>query len=158
MNVENAFVCTHDRESLLTQLASRLKAPADPKGMQPDWGLPSSYDALLAVDRKRKIGISPAKGGWFAIVESKEVVDFALLQSLGDKLHADIVVIQVSDVVGACGYALYRNGAVQEKYFSQADEDPLASARAFLRKSGIPLDVVTFREAVQLRSGGWTVL
>ncbi|MFA6033001.1 MAG: hypothetical protein WC889_08895 [Myxococcota bacterium] len=158
MNVENAFIRTEDREGLLNQLTARLKAPGDPKGVQPDWGLPSSYDALLAGERKRKIVVSPVQNGWVAIIESKEVIDFTLLQSTGDKLNTDIVAIQVSDVVGACGYALYRNGVVQDKFFSEEDEDPLASVRIYLKKCGIPFDVLTFREAVQLRSSGWTVL
>ena len=158
MNVEMSFVQTDNRETLLAQVASRLKTPPDSPGKQPDWGLPSSYDVLLAPERRRKVAVSPMQSGWVALVESKEVIDFAFLQSIGDTLKASVVAIQVSDVVGACGHALYRTGVVQEKYFSEHDDNPLATARSYLKKIGIPFDILTFREAIQLRSTGWAIL
>ena len=78
MNVEMSFVHTDSRSALLEIVASRLKESPDSLGKQPDWGVPSSYDVLLATERKRKIGVSPVQGGWVALVESNEVVDFAL--------------------------------------------------------------------------------
>ncbi|MEI6219515.1 MAG: hypothetical protein WCP86_11500 [bacterium] len=158
MNVEMSFVNTDNREALLVQVASRLRAPPDSPGKQPDWGLSSSYDVLLAPERKRKVAVSPVQNGWVALVESKEVIDFAFLQFVGDTFKTDVVAIQVSDVGGAGGHALYRAGIVQEKYFSEDDDDPLANARSCLRKIGIPFDILTFREAIQLRSTGWAIL
>jgi hypothetical protein len=158
MNVEMSFVHTDSRDALLEKIASRLKGSPDSPGSQPDWGLPSSYDVLLAPERKRKIGVSPIQGGWVAVVESKEVVDFALLQSISITLKAEVIAIQVSDVTGSCGRALCRAGVVQEKYFSEDDEDPLTSTRSYLKNCGVPFDILTFREAIQLRSTGWVIL
>ncbi|HXK59518.1 MAG TPA: hypothetical protein PLP42_06430 [Acidobacteriota bacterium] len=80
MNVELSFIRTENREALIELIASRLKSLPDPAGKQPKLGLPASYDLLLADEKKRKVVISPVETGWLAAVESKEVIDFALLQ------------------------------------------------------------------------------
>ena len=158
MNVEMAFTRTENRKSLLEKIKSRIQASPDAIGRQPDWGLPSSYDVLLAPARKRKVAVSPVQGGWVATIESKEVIDFALLQSVSDTMKSDVVAVQISDVLGACGYTFYRAGVVQENYFSEEDRNPLSNVRDYLKKCGIPFDVLTFREAVQMRSSGWSIL
>jgi hypothetical protein len=61
----------------------------------------------LANDPKRKVANSPSKGGWIAIVESKEVVDFGMAKSLADELKGIIAIIQVSDATGEVGYLSY---------------------------------------------------
>lgn len=158
MNVEMSFVKTENREEVLLQVATRLNQPPDPHGRQPDWGLPSSYDAILAHEEKRKIAVSPLQNGWVGLIESKEVVDFAFMQLLGDRLRADVIVIQLYDVVGACGHVLYRHGAICEQYFSEEDDDPFNNIRNFIKRVGIPFDLMSFREAVQARSSGWVML
>jgi len=74
MNVENLFVKNGDQTTLANIVERCLANPST----DPGWGLPSSYGPLLESDPKRNVAISPAKDGWFAIVESKEVVDFGL--------------------------------------------------------------------------------
>lgn len=158
MNIEMSFIRTEKRESIIDIITSRIKLPADKAGNQSAWGLSSSYDVLIAPDKKRKVAVSPMQNGWVAIVESKEIIDFTLLQNISGTLNTDVVAIQISDVVGACGYAFCRDGVVLEKYFNETDEDPIATARNYLKKNGIQFDVLTFREAVQLRLEGWDIL
>lgn len=158
MNVEMSCVRATERKEVLGIVESRIRGQPDSAGKQPDWGLPSSYDTLLASDKKRRVAVSPLRDGWIALVESKEVLDFSLLQNISSVLKTDVVAIQVSDIVGACGYALCNEGTLREKYFSELDEEPLATARTFLQQKGIPFDVLTFREAIQLRGEGWTIV
>src|SRR5581483_4489466 len=123
----------------------------------PGWGLPSSYGPLLENDPKRKVAISPARDGWFAIVESKEVVDFGLAKSLSDELGGIAVIIQVSEVTGELGYLSYAEGSVVTCESGETANDPLNDARSVLKKLGIPFDLMMFREVVQLASQGWLI-
>ncbi|HXK59517.1 MAG TPA: hypothetical protein PLP42_06425 [Acidobacteriota bacterium] len=47
---------------------------------------------------------------------------------------------------------------VEESYYNEEDEDSLDTSRSFLKKCGIPFNVLTFREAVQLRPSGWSLI
>ena len=125
---------------------------------QPTWGLPSSYEPLLAKESKRKIVISPPKEGWIALIESKEVVDFGMAKVLSEKLDAAVLVIQLSEASGATGYASSVRGEMLESHFNEEDDDPLASIREVLKKYNIPFDATLFREAVQKTSEGWLVI
>jgi energy-converting hydrogenase Eha subunit C len=124
---------------------------------QPTWGLLSSYEPLLAHEPKRKVAISSPREGWVALVESKEVVDFALAKALSEKLNTTILIVQLSEASGAAGYASAVCGEMMESQFNEEDADPLTTIRKVLKKYKVPFDATMFREAVQKTSEGWTV-
>lgn len=158
MNIEMFFVQAPDVQEVNDVIRQRLKAPHDAAGEQPDWGLPPSYDVLLAKEPKRKIARSPAVAGWVAGIESKEVVDFALLEQLAKKLKTNVIAVQLSEVTGAFGYALCRAGVLTESRFSEDDDDPAGAVAEFLRRNEVLLGLVSFSEAVQMRDQGWVIL
>jgi hypothetical protein len=153
MNVENLFVKNGDQMMLGNIVERCLSNPST----DPGWELPSSYNTLLEGDPKRKVAISPSNGGWFAIVESKEVVDFGMAKSLSDELGGMAVIIQVSDVTGEVGCLSYAEGKVMNYEFGESANDPLNDARSVLKKLGIPYDLMMFKEVVQLASQGWMI-
>jgi hypothetical protein len=158
MNVELFFVKTNDRNTLIACIRARLNAPPDVAGKQPDWGLESSYDVLLAVESKRKIAVSPVKEGWVAGIESKEVLDFTLLKNISNRLKAEVIACQLASIVDSCGYVRFSSGQIVERKYLESVPDPLATVRAYFRTHFIPYDILSFREAIQLRSEGWEIL
>ena len=158
MNVEMFFIQTDAVPQVSDLIRQRIKSPPDAAGQQPDWGLPSSYDVLLANEQKRKVALSPSVAGWVAGIESKEVVDFALLQRLADALKTNVIAVQLSEVSGCCGYALCASGVVTEHRFSEDDDDPAGAVAEFLKRNGVSSNLVSFREAVQMRNQGWVIL
>lgn len=84
LNVENLFVKCDEQRKVADIVEYHWRNSSQPA--QPDWGLPSSYMPLLAAETKRKIAISPPKEGWIALIESKEVIDFALAKVLSEGL------------------------------------------------------------------------
>ncbi len=155
MNVEMFYVKTDDRDAVIACIAERLRSQPDAPGMQPDWGLESCYDVILAKDPKRKIIMSPLKEGWLGAIESKEALDFALLQSISERLGAEVIACQLADAIGACGYARSSGGELVEHQWLPGSADPLATLREYLHLRSVPFDILTFREAVELRSAGW---
>jgi hypothetical protein len=158
MNVEMVLVRTDSIDQVVAAASKRLQSPPDEIGRQPDWGLPRSYDVLIARDPKRKIAVSPPTDGWIALVESKEVIDFALAQTLSELLEAEVVAIQLSEVTGCCGYALCSSGSVIETLFDDREEDPGGRIHDLLEGHGIATGLVMFREAVQDRRRGWQII
>jgi len=156
LNVENVFVKCDDQVKVAEAVEAHLRNPLRPA--QPDWGLPSSFEPLLAKETKRKVAISPPHDGWIAVVESKEVVDFALAQELSDKLGTSVLAIQLSEAVGAAGFASAMRGQVLESEFYEEDDDPFSTVKDTLRKYKVPFDAILFREAVQKVSEGWRVI
>ncbi len=154
-NVENLFVKCDEQTRVAELIEAHWRNPSQPA--QPDWGLPSSFVPLLAKEPKRKIAISPARDGWLALIESKEVVDFALANALSEKLGTSVLAIQLSEASGASGYASVVRGQVQESQFYAEDDDPLLTVRKALKKYKVPFDATLFREAVQRVSEGWSV-
>ncbi|MFH1022184.1 MAG: hypothetical protein V1809_02215 [Planctomycetota bacterium] len=157
MNVEMFFVKTANRERVSEIVLDRLKTTSQNVDGQPDWGLPSSYDVLLVNEHNRKIAISTSRNGWVAAVESKEVLDFQLLQMISVDMDTEVVAIQLSDVTGAFGFALCNKGKLQESTFCETSDDPLADVRMRLMKQGISIDVHSFRNAIQ-RKRGWSIV
>jgi len=155
LNVENLFVKCDDQTKVAALVDAHWQTPSPPA--QPDWGLPSSFEPLLAKEPKRKVAISPPRDGWVALVESKEVVDFSLANALSEKLDTTVLAIQVAEASGAAGYASVVGGQVLESSFNEEDDDPLATVRGALRKYKVPYDAILFREAVQNTSEGWSV-
>lgn len=155
LNVENLFVKCDDQAKVAELIEAHWRNPSQPA--QPEWGLPSSFEPLLAKESKRKIVISPSRDGWVALIESKEVVDFALANALSEKLDTSVLAIQLSEASGAAGYASVVRGQVLESQFNEADDDPLSTVREALKKFKVPFDATLFREAVQRVSEGWSV-
>lgn len=158
MNIEMFFILAAKQEQVRKEVLLRLQSPVDPPHSQPDWGIKDSYDLLLANDKKRKVALSPAAGGWIAGIESKEILDLALLQTLSVNLSTTVVVVQLYEVVGACGYAKCDGGVLKESYFSEEDANPYGTIKGYLASNNVALPLVTFREAVGLRSSGWVIV
>jgi hypothetical protein len=155
LNVENLFVKCDDQAKVAELVETHLMNPPPPA--QPDWGLPSSFEPLLAKEAKRKLAISTPRDGWIALVESKEVVDFSLATALSEKLETTVLAIQIAEASGAAGYASAVRGQVLDSSFNEQDDDPLAKVRAALKKYKVPFDAILFREAVQKISEGWSM-
>ena len=158
MNIEMFFVKTDNRNAVIGYIKNRLCVQPDLPGNQSEWGLESSYDILLANEPKRKVAISPVENGWIAGIESKEVLDFAMLQEISERLSCEIVVCQLANIADSCGYARCNCGQLVENSWSENDPDPLGTLRVYLRKQSIFFDLLTFREAVRLRDVGWEIL
>jgi len=156
MNVENLFlfVGLEDQSQVVEHVRESLVGHAP----QPEWRLPSSFSTLLQNDKKRKVGVSSVKNGWVQLVESKEVVDFGMAKNLADGFAGKALVLQLSDVTGKFGFLLYSGGSVEDWHFGSESQDILASARALLKKIGVPFDVAMFREVVGRRSDGWQIV
>lgn len=158
MNVEMFFIETDAVPQVGDLIRLRIKSPPDAAGQQPDWGLPSSYDVLLANEPKRKVALSPSVGGWIAGIESKEVIDLALLQRLSEALRTNVIAVQLSEVSGCYGYALCSSGTVTERRFSEYEGDPAGTIAEFLRRKGVQSSLISFREAMQMRDRGWVIV
>lgn len=155
LNVENLFVKCDDHTKVAAIIDAHWGNPSP--SAQPDWGLPSSFETLLAKETKRKIALSSPRDGWVALVESKEVVDFSLASALSEQLDTTVLVIQIAEASGAAGYASVFRGQVLESSFNWEDDDPLATVRGALKTYKVPYDATLFREAVQKASEGWSV-
>ncbi|HXH46675.1 MAG TPA: hypothetical protein VNK51_22910 [Bradyrhizobium sp.] len=155
MNVENLFVKCDDHTKVAALVEAHWRNPSPPA--QPDWGLPSSFETLLAKEAKRKVAISSPREGWVGLVESKEVVDFSLANTLSEQLETTVLAIQIAEASGAAGYASVFRGKVLETSFNEEDDDPRATIRGALNKYKVPYDAILFREAVQKASEGWNV-
>lgn len=144
MNVELFFVESTDTDRIAAIAQARLSASSP--GSTSEAPLPSSYTALLQHEPKRKIGVSEPSNGWTAVLESKEVVDFDLARITSQQLNTRVAVVQLADVVGACGTALYDKGEVLLARYSEVDADPGGTIRSFLSQHVIPHRLPMFRE------------
>jgi hypothetical protein len=158
MDVEMFFVKIRDVELLRDVIARRVELPPDLPDGQPNWGLPNSYDVVVADHANRKIAVSPAVNGWVSGIESTNVVDFELLRRLSEDLRADVLAVQVSEATGSCGYAWCLEGHLLEHHFSGNEPDPAGRIRRYLRLHGVTLDLLTFQEAAQMHVYGWRIL
>lgn len=120
--------------------------------------VPDSYDTILANAAKRKIAVSSLRNGWIAVVESKEVNDYAMLLELSRKLHTEVLAVVWSDAVGAWGYAEMLNGEVVKSYFSEEDDEMEDLLDSKLRQKNICQPLFLFREAVRERGNGWDIV
>ena len=119
--------------------------------------MPSSFEPVLAHEPKRKLAISLPRDGWVALIESKEVIDFALARTLSEKLKTTVLAIQVYETSGAAGFVSVVRGQLLESQFNEADDSPIATVRETLRRYKVPFDVTLFHEAVQCVSKDWRV-
>jgi len=158
MNTQAFFVRSDDRTGVVRLIAQRLLAPTDPPGKQPDWGLERSYDIWLAQELKRKVAVSPVHDHWIAGVESKEVLDFVMLQEIATQLNVEVVACQLASTIDSWGYARCVDGRLAESEWRENDPDPFNSLRGYLRGNLISHDIIGFREAVGLCDRGWTLV
>jgi hypothetical protein len=152
------FTQTDNRDALLELVARRLSSPPDQPGSQPTWGLKNSYDVWLANEPKRKIAISTARNCWIAGVESKGVLDFAMLQSISEVLNCKVIACQFFGTTDAWGQACCLAGRLVGSMWNENEADPLNALRTGLQLSGVTHDLITFQEAIRLRSEGWSIL
>jgi hypothetical protein len=155
-NIENLLVKANDRDQVV-ECVRRFWGSGAPH-LQPDWELPSSFEAFLAREPKRKIAISPVVSNWTALVESKEVVDFALAKTLSVELNTTAIVVQLYEVTGLAGYAVVNGGQVAESYSSETDADPLSVVISVCGRYEVPFKLISFDQAVRKRAEGWTIV
>jgi|SRR6266436_6221570 len=132
LNVENLFVKCEDQAKVAELVEEHWRNPS--QADQPDLGVPSSFEVVQAKDPNRKVAISPPRDGWLALIESKDVIDFALAKAPSEKLGTSVLAIQLSEGSGAAGYASAMRGQVLESKFNEEDDAPLASVRSALKK------------------------
>ena len=155
MNVEQSYVKTNKRESIVQIVERRLNTdPEDIKlGMELDFL--NSYKSILATDKKRKVAISNTSNKWLSILESKEVNDYYMLM-ISEELHAEVIAIIQSDVTGSWGFIEIANGKIQNTYFSEEDDEIEDLIEKKLDEKGINQRICMFREVV--RDKKWVVV
>ena len=159
MHIENFFVRTTQRELLRQYIIERLGAPVDPPGNQPAWGLESGYDIRLRPDLRRNIAISPVTSGWVAGVESRGMLDFALLRAISERIGTEVLACRVSTASDYFGLARCVNGnLVEARAAYEGEEDPVLVLREFLSGQSVPFDMITFPDAIKLCNDGWEIL
>lgn len=123
MNVEQAFIKCNEKERVIKivkeLLDGRLRVVCRNYQME----VPDSYYTILANDAKRKIAIAAPQNGWIALIESKEVNDYAMLIELSRELQTEVLAVVLSDAVGAWGYVEISEGEVVKSYFSEDDDE-----------------------------------
>jgi len=155
LNVENLFVECEDQTKVWEIIEAFWNN--SPQPAQPNWGLLSSFVPIQAKEVRRKVAVSPPRGGWLALIESKEVVDFALAKALSQRLATTVLAIQLYESSGAAGYVSAAHGQVLEAQFNEEEPDPLSSTRSVLKRYKVPFSPTLFREAIQRLAEGWTV-
>ncbi|MFM2166373.1 MAG: hypothetical protein RIS79_744 [Verrucomicrobiota bacterium] len=158
MNAEIFYIQTEDQMSVISAIKERLSAEAISDGTQLSSPLPSSYDALLRTDPKRKVLVSPVQQGWVTVLESREVVDFELARRLSEQFKTKVIIIQLAECAGGRGVVTLKDGAVVSSDYSEDDDDPLGSIQSVMTQNGILEPLWMFREAIQLRDQGWRAL
>ena len=117
-----------------------------------------SYDAILANEVKRKVAISSPRNGWIAIIESKEVNDYAMLLQLSKKFQTEVLAILQSDVAGAWGYVEMFKGKVIKNYFSEEDDEIEDLIDEKMNEKGIDIPIYMFREVIREKGEGWDIV
>jgi hypothetical protein len=158
VEVEMFFVKTWAEELLADIVGQRVASRPDVPGSQPNWGLPNSYDVIVADHANRRVALSPIVNGWVAGVESRDVLDFELLRRLSEQLRTDVLAVQLSDVTGSCGYAWCLEGQVMEQRFMGDSNDPSGTIRRYLQLHRVTTGVLAFEDALLLGAQGWKVL
>lgn len=148
MNIEIAYIKSQDGQKISEIISQRLSGQLNIQ-MEYSIELPSSYNEYLEGDSKRKVLVSPENNGWITIIESKEYNDYDLLIHLSKELDTEILAIVQFDSIGAGGYAVFKQGNVEESYFSEEDEDIEECIEQKLTEREIQLPIPLFRECVR---------
>ena len=85
MNVEQSFIKSTEKGRIIEIIEERLNGRLKDVRLCYPINVPDSYSAILANDEKRKIAVSSPQNGWVALIESKEVNDYALLFQLSNR-------------------------------------------------------------------------
>lgn len=158
MNIEQAFVKCDEMEKVVGIIRERLSGRLKDIYLYDPIDVPDSYDTILANDIKRKIAVSSSKGGWTAIIESKEVNDYAMLMQLSKELQTEVLAVFQYDVTGAWGYVEMVEGKVMESYFSEEDDEIEDLLDSKLNQKKICQPLYMFREVVRERGNGWDIV
>ena len=156
MNIEQAYIKSEKSEEIINKIKERINSVCDSKGIQLEVGIPNSYDALIANDKKRKVAVSNCIGGWISIIESKEVNDYRMLMDISKILSTQVIAIVLSDVSGLCGYVEFNNGIINDSYFSDSEDSIEECIKNELTKKEIKTPIYMFREIVKHKE--WTIL
>lgn len=160
MNIEQAFVKCTEMKSVVEIVNERLNGRLKDIYLTDPMDVPDSYDDVLANDAKRKMAVSSSKGGWIAIIESKEVNDYAMLMQLSKELQTEVFSVFQYDTAGAWGYVEMFAGKVIESYFSEEDDEieDLLDSKLKQKKICHPYPFYMFREVVRERGNGWDIV
>jgi hypothetical protein len=154
LNVENLFVHASDSEHLLLEIQN-LAAGAAADAGAPGWEAPVSVPTHDLT--RRRLAISPVRGGWFQICTSDEAIEPFIAMQLSKRLNTDVITIQVYEIAGASGYTHCRGGEILRSQWSETSPDPLGGVQTMLTAVGIEFTPILFSEAVRMRQQGWLV-
>lgn len=158
MNIEQAFIKSVENQKVVQIVNERLNGSLKGIRLRNQINVPDSYNAILANDVKRKVAISSSKNGWIAIIESKEVNDYAMLIQLSKELQTEVLAIIQSDVIGAWGYVEILEGKVMKSYFSEEDDEIEDLLDNKLKEKKIDIPLYMFREVVRERINTWDIV
>ena len=158
MNIEIAFIKNAEQGKVAKLVDERLNGSLRDAQLCGQIDLPDSYDTILRNETKRKVAISPSKNGWIAIIESKEVNDYAMLLQLSKEFQTEVLAVIQSDITGAWGYVEMFEGSVVKSYFSEEDDriEDLLNEKMSEKEICMPLYI--FREVVREKESGWSVV
>lgn len=155
MNVEQAFVKSIDNRRVVEIVNERLNGNLKDICLSGQLDVPDSYSEILANNVNRKVAISDSENGWIALIESKEVNDYAMLLQLSKELETEVLAVIQCDVIGAWGYVEILKGEVIESYFSEEDDAIEDLLKSKLDEKDICLPIYMFREMIGKRGKGW---
>ncbi len=158
MNVEQSFIKSTEKGRIIEIIEERLNGRLKDVRLCYPINVPDSYSAILANDEKRKIAVSSPQNGWVALIESKEVNDYALLLQLSKELQTEALAVIQSDITGAWGYVEMLEGKVTESYFSEEDDEIEDLLETKLNQKKICQPLYLFREVVRERGNGWDIV
>lgn len=158
MNIELAFIKSTENERVVEMVNERLNGRLRDIRLCIQMDVPDSYESILANEEKRKVAISSSKNGWIAIIESKEVNDYAMLLQLSIELETEVLAIIQSDVTGEWGYVEMFEGKVIRDYFSEEDDNIEDLLDEKMNEKGIDIPLYMFREVVREKGKGWDIV
>lgn len=157
MNIEQAFIKGCKIQDIVEIYEMRLKDENFVIAKEFS-ELPNSYDVLLKEDCKRKVAMFQISDEWVTVVEAKEVNDYDLLMYISKKCKAIVVCTVCSDVIGACGYAILKNGNVETADYSEDIDDVDEYVSDVLQEEGIEYRTLMFSEIMRDTSIEKTIL
>ena len=158
MNIELAFIKSTENERVVEMVNERLNGRLRDIRLCIQMDVPDSYESILANEEKRKVAISSSKNGWIAIIESKEVNDYAMLLQLSIELETEVLAIIQSDVTGEWGYVEMFEGKVIRDYFSEEDDNIEDLLDEKMNEKGIDIPLYMVRKVVREKGKGWDIV
>ncbi len=158
MNIELAFIKSVESGKVVEMVNERLNGSLRDIRFCSQMDVPDSYDAILANEVNRKVAISSSRNGWIAIIESKEVNDYAMLLELSKEFQTEVLAILQSDVAGAWGYVEMFEGKITKNYFSQEDDEIEDLIDEKMNEKGIDIPFYMFKEVIREKGEGWDIV